>query len=563
MNTLFRQSFGALLLTASCYGYADAMPLNKSSNASDPAPACGAATNFWVEDFTLPDGTAWDDGATWDNKGTIWTVYNGSPNGTFAVSNNEFKMNNLTINGASYWQSDCISIAGKLNIQVSVDVRSAGDLDNDATNHGDYLRLYYKLDGGSEVLFAENLGKINNNSTVNTNLSTAALGGLNGSTIQIVIRGKATAKDEWYYFDNVKVTYQVPVNIQPSASVTQQITCSSSLAVLSGGSAITGASYSWTGPDGFSTAVQNPTVSVPGDYVLTVTDPASGCTSTATATVTQVLTQPASVNAIATNQLTCAQHSATLTGSSGTTGVSYEWTGPNGFSSTLQQVSATAAGSYTLTVTHPTTGCTSSKTITLQQNITPPQGVSIAPPEMLTCDATSVTLTGSSTTVNVRYAWSGPDDFSDVVATTTVTGPGDYQLTVTNPANGCTSIAFVTVEQDITECEAAVRKVVMSGELRAMSEGSGGVITGLVYSVYPNPAGPRASIDLSLPESGRTAVVLYNSTGVREKVLFEGQVEAHKLYKMGLDASGLAPGIHFCIVSQGGKRYSRRMVILK
>jgi len=291
------------------------MPLNKSSNASDPAPACGAATNFWVEDFTLPDGTAWDDGATWDNKGTIWTVYNGSPNGTFAVSNNEFKMNNLTINGASYWQSDCISIAGKLNIQVSVDVRSAGDLDNDATNHGDYLRLYYKLDGGSEVLFAENLGKINNNSTVNTNLSTAALGGLNGSTIQIVIRGKATAKDEWYYFDNVKVTYQVPVNIQPSASVTQQITCSSSLAVLSGGSAITGASYSWTGPDGFSTAVQNPTVSVPGDYVLTVTDPASGCTSTATATVTQVLTQPASVNAIATNQLTCAQHSATLTGS--------------------------------------------------------------------------------------------------------------------------------------------------------------------------------------------------------------------------------------------------------
>jgi hypothetical protein len=561
MNAFLRQSFGTLLIAASCHGPLFAMPLNKTYNASAATPACGVTTNFWLEDFTLPDGTAWDDGATWDNKGTIWTVYNGSPKGTFAVSNNEFKMNNLTINGASYWQSDCISIAGKLDIRVSVDVRSAGDLDNDATDHGDYLRLYYKLDGGSEVLFAENLGKINNNSTVNTTLSTAALGGLNGSTIQIVIRGKATAKDEWYYFDNVKVTYQVPVDIQPTASVTQQITCSSSMAVLSGGSAITGASYSWTGPNGFSTAVQNPTVSGPGDYVVTVTDPASGCTSTATATVTQVLTQPASVNAIATNQLTCAQHSAMLTGSSGTTGVSYEWTGPNGFSSTLQQVSTTVAGSYTLTVTHPTTGCTSSKTINLLQNITAPNA-SIAPPDMLTCDATSVTLTGSSATAGVRYAWSGPDDFSDVAAVTTATEPGDYQLTVINPVNGCSSIAFVTVEQDITECEAVMRKAAMSGELRAMSESSGGAITGLVYSVYPNPAGPRASIDLGLPESGRIAVVLYSSAGVREKVLFEGQVEAHRMYKFGLDASGLTPGVHFCVISQGGKMYTRRIMVL-
>lgn len=107
-----------------------------------------------------------------------------------------------------------------------------------------------------------------------------------------------------------------------------------------------------------------------------------------------------------------------------------------------------------------------------------------------------------------------------------------------------------------------MRKAAISGELRAMSESSGGAITGLVYSVYPNPAGPRASIDLGLPESGRIAVVLYSSAGVREKVLFEGQVEAHRMYKFGLDASGLTPGVHFCVISQGGKMYTRRIMVL-
>ncbi len=51
----------------------------------------------------------------------------------------------------------------------------------------------------------------------------------------------------------------------------------------------TGQLYNWSGPGGFSSSVQNPLVSLPGDYNLIVTDASSGCMS-----------DPLSTNAIAT-----------------------------------------------------------------------------------------------------------------------------------------------------------------------------------------------------------------------------------------------------------------------
>lgn len=46
-------------------------------------------------------------------------------------------------------------------------------------------------------------------------------------------------------------------------------------------------SYSWTGPNGFASNQQNPIVTVPGMYTVTVTDLKTGCSSTATVEVTQ------------------------------------------------------------------------------------------------------------------------------------------------------------------------------------------------------------------------------------------------------------------------------------
>ncbi len=74
---------------------------------------------------------------------------------------------------------------------------------NETGTYADYLQFYYKLNGGAEVLFAEKRSDINNHSTTYTSVSVS---GLSGTSLQIVIRARATGTDEFYYIDNVKIT---------------------------------------------------------------------------------------------------------------------------------------------------------------------------------------------------------------------------------------------------------------------------------------------------------------------------------------------------------------------
>lgn len=55
---------------------------------------------------------------------------------------------------------------------------------------------------------------------------------------------------------------------------------------LMGHSIISGVTYHWTGPNGFSSNLKKPIVSVPGFYTLTVTNPQTGCSNSITVEVT-------------------------------------------------------------------------------------------------------------------------------------------------------------------------------------------------------------------------------------------------------------------------------------
>jgi len=71
-----------------------------------------------------------------------------------------------------------------------------------------------------------------------------------------------------------------------TAGAAQTLTCAITSVTLSGNSTTPGVSYSWTGPGGFTSSLQNPTVSAAGTYTVTVSDPANaGCPSTATQVV--------------------------------------------------------------------------------------------------------------------------------------------------------------------------------------------------------------------------------------------------------------------------------------
>lgn len=134
-----------------------------------------------------------------------------------------------------------------------------------------------------------------------------------------------------------------------------------------------GAHYHWSGPEHFSSTLQNPvihlsTTAMSGSYVVTITD-AQGCTAT---TSIQVVISGAINASISANGPVCEGDTIRLASMGGT---SYLWRGPNGFSSPLQNPKIGPAGlqnngSYTLVVTDQS-GCSASRSISIAVNPKP------------------------------------------------------------------------------------------------------------------------------------------------------------------------------------------------
>jgi hypothetical protein len=122
-------------------------------------------------------------------------------------------------------------------------------------------------------------------------------------------------------------------------------------------STVAGASYSWTGPNGFASTAQNPsitnaTTAASGTYSVTAT--VDGCPSAAATTDVVVNAIPAAPTA-GNNGPACVGSTLNLTASA-MPGAAYSWTGPNDFSSTDQNPSianatTNAAGVYSVAVT--------------------------------------------------------------------------------------------------------------------------------------------------------------------------------------------------------------------
>ncbi|MBI2274299.1 MAG: HYR domain-containing protein, partial [Bacteroidetes bacterium] len=135
-----------------------------------------------------------------------------------------------------------------------------------------------------------------------------------------------------------------------------------------------GASYSWTGPNGFTSNQQNPvilnsTLANAGTYTVTVTN-ASGCSASASTTVA-VKALP--VITALSNSPVCEGATLTLNANGG---VDYFWTGPNGFvannsqNPSINTVTLAAAGTYTVKGAG-ANGCNSDATVTVIVNPVP------------------------------------------------------------------------------------------------------------------------------------------------------------------------------------------------
>ncbi len=202
-------------------------------------------------------------------------------------------------------------------------------------------------------------------------------------------------------------------------------------------------SYTWSGPNGFTSNLQNPNITNAqvvnaGVYTVTQTD-ISGCVNTAT---TNVIVNPSPSPIAGSNSPICAGGTLSLTSSGATT---YTWSGPGAFTSTNQNpvitnISSTVVGVYTVTVSN-AQGCVNTATV----NVTVSTPIGSATNSGPYCVGATISL---ATPVATTYTWSGPGTFTSnvqnpTIASSAVTMAGTY--TVTTTVGGCISTATTLV----------------------------------------------------------------------------------------------------------------------
>ena len=211
--------------------------------------------------------------------------------------------------------------------------------------------------------------------------------------------------------------------------------------------------YAYLWSNGATT--ENPSISVPGTYTVTVTD-ALGCTAIAQTGVTMDTGLPF-VCIAPPGGLDCVVTSLTLDATCSPTGpgITYIWVGPGIISGwTTPTPVVNQPGVYTLTVTDNNNGCTSLASVVVTQNHVLPTA-SAGPDRVLNCVSLAVQCngSGSSTGAVFSYQWSTVN--GNIIAGQntlfpTVNQPGTYNLLVTNTQNGCTATDQMIVTGDIT-----------------------------------------------------------------------------------------------------------------
>ncbi|MEP2671116.1 MAG: FG-GAP-like repeat-containing protein [Cyclobacteriaceae bacterium] len=203
-----------------------------------------------------------------------------------------------------------------------------------------------------------------------------------------------------------------------------------------------GVTYDWKESGTTLGAPSSPTfdISAAGDYSVTATSESGNCVVTSPVLNVTSGGGGAPVDpAITSNSPVCTTQTLSL--GTTTTGVTYDWSGPSGFTSTVQNptipnVSILNAGIYSLTVTTPG-GCRSNEVLT-RVDVADLQNFTITSPTTTICSGTSVILSINAVTGH-QYQWikDGADIGGQIGTTLNVTQEGTYKVRVQNIALGC------------------------------------------------------------------------------------------------------------------------------
>ncbi|MFN8407664.1 MAG: gliding motility-associated C-terminal domain-containing protein [Sphingobacteriaceae bacterium] len=212
--------------------------------------------------------------------------------------------------------------------------------------------------------------------------------------------------------------------------------------------AVSATTYQWSGPNGFTSALQQPvipnaTAAMSGAYTMTAT---SGI-STTTIELTDVSVYDAPiVTGLSSNSPLCEKSLLAITTTS-VTGASYEWEGPGGFvqNTIVPEVVRADAdtsmkGTYTVTITS-SQGCASAPatiTVDIINGLEEP----LVSANLPVCVGDPLNLSTSVSGTAYEYAWTGPNGYSSdqqnpVLYPSNLSMSGVYNLTITVPGLHC------------------------------------------------------------------------------------------------------------------------------
>ena len=190
-----------------------------------------------------------------------------------------------------------------------------------------------------------------------------------------------------------------------------------------------GLSYEWSGPSGFISTENAPSVTEPDSYNVIVTD-ANGCTNEAMTIVEQDI----EANIEVADQELCAGDSVELVAIVDDSVVSITWDNGAGSGDTVI-VSPTVTTIYTATAVFPN-GCeaTAQATVTVFSAIMVDVGKNAVICEGESHDFTPVVTGG---TAPYQYTWTGPGGFMSSDMDITVSESGTYEFFVTDGNGLC------------------------------------------------------------------------------------------------------------------------------
>ncbi len=304
----------------------------------------------------------------------------------------------------------------------------------------------------------------------------------------------------------------------PSASVTVQPTCAVPTGTITVTSPAEGSGYKYSIDSGASWSDQTTfTGLIPGDYIVSVQDIATGCVSVPVIlTVNPVPSAPSAPSAVVSVQPTCTSPTGTITVTS-PLGAEYEYSIDGVSYQSAVTFSGLASGDYPVTVRD--TGDNSCVSGPSVLTVNPVPGAPSAPTASVTVQPTCAVPTGTITVTSpaegsgYKYSIDSGASWSDQTTFTGLTS-GDYNVSIQDIATGCVSVPVILTVDPVPSAPSAPVAVV---------------------SVQPTCTAPTGTITVSAPLG---AEYEYSIDGVN--------------YQSAVTFSGLVPGDYYVTIRNIG-----------